>query len=231
VSLSREFHGIRPRFVLILQVVPNLFDRLKRQQIRFIFKYGSELYKFLSIFTSHDNSFYFHLYEESDQPFRYYKSSMTEENQLKIDIKHPVATEFIRHKFSFHQSGYVHYTNKKGGRYKDGVKGIPFNDIESSNLILLLAPKNIPQLEKYKAKKDGHNFIIPLSMDQSPFSLNFEVFRKSKIQNLPTIPIDIHQGLYTYCWNDLEFGLRFYIQNIIGPLEWPESSLVLKRVE
>ncbi|UJH69074.1 hypothetical protein [Allomuricauda sp. SCSIO 65647] len=150
---------------------------------------------------------------------------------MKIDIKNPVTTEFMRHKFSFHKSGYIHSTNKKGNRYKDGIKGIPFNKIESSSLILLLAPKNISKLEKYRPKKDGHDFIFPISKEQSPFSMNFEVFRKSKIRNLPKIPDDIHLGLCTYEWEDMKFGLRFYIQNIKGALEWPESTLVLKRVE
>jgi len=205
-------------------------NQLKRQQIRFVFKYRNELYKFLSIFTSSDNSFHFHLYEESDKPFSYYNSSMTEDNQLKIDIKNPVSTNFIRHKFTFHKSGYIHSTKKNSDRYKDGVTGIPFNEIENSNLVLLLAPKNITQLEKYKSKKDGHNFIFELNDGQTPFSLNIEVFRKSKINNLPTIPIEIQHGPYSYHWADMEFGLRFYIQNVIGISEWPHSTLVLKRI-
>ncbi len=203
---------------------------MKRQQIRFIFKYKDELYKFLSIFTSNDNSFHFHLYEESDKPFKYFNSSLTEENELKIDIKNPVSSAFIRHKFTFHKSGYIHSTNKHSDRYKDGVKGIPFNEIETSNLILLLAPQKIELLEKYKPKKDGHNFIVPIDEKQSPFSFNFEVFKKSSLNNLPTIPTKILQGPHTYHWNDLEYGLRFYFQKIIGTEIWPESTLILKRV-
>ena len=201
---------------------------MKRQQIRFIFKYKDELYKFLSIFTSNDNSFHFHLYEESDKPFRYFNSSLTEENELKIDIENPVSSDFIRHKFTFHKSGYIHSTKKNRDRYKDGVKGISFNKIETSNLILLLAPRKIELLKKYKSKKDGHNFIIPIEEKQTPFSFNFEVFKKSSLNNLPTIPTEILQGPHTYHWDDLEYGLRFYFQKIIGANKWPESTLIIK---
>jgi len=178
---------------------------LKRQQIRFIFKYRDELYGFLSIFTSNDNSFHFHLYEESDKPFEYFNSSLNYENRLNIDIENPVSSNFIRHKFTFHKSGFIHSTKKDGKRYKDGVKGISFSEITSSKLILVLAPKKMELLEKYKTKKDGHNFIIPIEEKQTPFSFNLEVFKTSYLNNLPTIPTEILQGPRTYHWHDLEY--------------------------
>ena len=204
---------------------------MKKQQIRFIFKYKDELYKYLSIFTSSDNSFHFHLYEESNKPFIHYPISTTDDNKLRIEIKNPISSNFIRHKFTFHKSGYIHSTRKNSERYKDGIRGIQFKDIHTSNLVLLLAPKKIELLEKYKQKKDGHNFIIELEQEQPPFTFNIEVFRKSSLNNLPTIPTEIQQGPHSYHWTDLEFGLRFYIQKVIGTELWPESTMIIQRIE
>jgi len=203
---------------------------VKRQQIRFIYKYKNEFFKFLSIFTSNDNSFHFHLYEESGKPFNYYGISKTDAGVLKIDIQNPISSNFLRHNFTFHKSGYIHSTKKNSERYKDGVKGIPFNKIQASNLILLLAPKKVSLLEKYIPRKDGHNFILELKENQQPFTLNFEVFRVSQLGNLPKTPMDIENGPHTYHWVDLKFGLRFYLQSVKGTELWPESTLVLKRI-
>ncbi|THV56795.1 hypothetical protein EZV76_16705 [Flagellimonas alvinocaridis] len=151
------------------------------------------------------------------------------DGRIKIE-NNPISTNFLRHKFTFHTSGYIHSTQKNGERFKDGIRGIPFSDIETSNLILLLAPKEISLLEKYKAKKNGHNFIIPLADEQQSFTLNFEVFRKSCLNNLPNVPKEIEQGPFSMQWDFLRFGLRFYIQKIEGKPTWPKSSLVLKRI-
>lgn len=203
---------------------------MKRQQIRFIFQYKNELYKFLSIFTSNDNSFHFLLYEESEKPFKYYNISNDNDGRLRIDINNPISSDFIRHKFTFHKSGYIHSTSKTGKRFKDGVKGVQFKDIETSSLILILAPQKIESLEKYLPQKNGHNIIVPINEEQAPFAFNFEVCKKSSINNLSRIPAEIIQGPHIYHWGDLEYGLRFYFQNIIGATKWPESTLILKQI-
>jgi len=211
-------------------IVSKSQKQLKRQQIRFVFKYNNELFKFFSIFASNDNSFHFHLYEESNKPFKYYITSTDDDGRLRIDMKNPVSSDFVRHKFTFHKSGYIHSTKKTGERYKDGVRGIQFQDIKTSNLILILAPRKIELLEKYTAKNDGHNFIVPIEKEQSPFTFNIEVFKKSSLNKLPDIPIEILQGPFTYHWEDLDYGLRFYFQKVNGTVEWPKSTLILKRI-
>ena len=177
-----------------------------------------------------DNSFHFHLYEEANEGFKYFPLTKLQDGRIKIDITNSVDTQFIRNKFTFHPSGTLHSSDKYWKRFKDGLKGISFNDIEFSNLILLLAPKEISSLKKYSTKKDGFNLAIELKEHQIPFTLNFEVFRKSKRQNLKNIPVKIIQGPHTIEWPNFDFGLRFYIQEITGKSDWPSSSLVLKRI-
>jgi|GEM_PF-5550394 len=131
----------------------HLYRLLKRQPIRIIFKHQDVLYKFLTIFVSEDNSFHFHLYEESNKEFEYYNLTKEKDGKSKIDINKPVNSNFLRHKFTFHKSGYIHSTDKNGKRFKDGIKGLAFNEIETSNLILMFAPKSIESLENTSIKK------------------------------------------------------------------------------
>ena len=203
---------------------------MKKQIIRILFKHKGELFQYLNISISKDNSFHFHLYEEANEGFKYFPSTKLKDGRIKIDITNLVNTQFIRNKFTFHPSGILHSSDKYGKRFKDGLKGISFNDIDISNLILLLAPKKISSLKKYSTKKDGFNLAIELEEHQNPFTLNFEVFRKSKRQNLKNIPVKIIQGPHTIEWPNFDLGLRFYTQEIIGKAVWPSSSLVLKRI-
>ncbi len=203
---------------------------VKNTHTRIYFKYLGNLYKFLNFSTSKDNSFHFHLYEESGKMLKYYPLKKLPDGRLKIDMKNLKETEFIRNKFTFHPSGVLHSSDKDKNRFKDGLKGIAFNDISDSNLVLILAPKQVNALLKSEPPKKGHTLIIELIDQINPFTLNFEVFRKSKRNVLKQIPVDIINGPHTIEWPDLEFGLRFYIQSVGGNPLWPEVSMVLKRI-
>jgi len=58
-----------------------------------------------------------------------------------------------------------------------------------------------------------------------------EVFNQKSINNLPIIPVKIKQGPYAYYWADLNYGLRFYTQNVKNAIDWPTSTVVLKRIK
>jgi hypothetical protein len=176
-----------------------------------------------------DNSFYFHLYEEDNEVFKSY--SVTSENGItKIEFDKIKEHDFQRNKISLHQSGYIHSTDKNGRRLKDNIIGFPFSEIEISKLILILAPKKIdtlPILNKLDLTRD---IVIIMSLG-NPFVINFEIFKKSELKNLPTIHEDnFLGGFIEITIDDKEYGLRFYLQSLKGNGRWPDFSTVLSRI-
>lgn len=202
---------------------------MKNHQARIFFKHNDLSYQFLSISVGKDNSFYFHLYEEAGKFLKIYPLKTLEDGRIKIEAI-PIATDFIRHKFSFHPSGILHSTARDGTRLKDGYKGIPFDQIEKSNLVLLLYPRKITNMPLAKQKKYGHTLTIRLNQNLEPFTLNFEVFRKTKKEELYLVPRDKYNGPFLIEWKDLNFGLRFYLQHVEGPVMYPDSTIVMKRI-
>lgn len=178
-----------------------------------------------------DNSFYFHIYEEASQNIKIPNIPLEKREDNKIDFKDFVETNFKRNKLSFHKSGYIHSTDNEGNRFQDGVVGIPFEKIDKSLLILVLGPKRIDtliEIEKINKKTD---LLIDLPSDINPFTLHFDVFRKSKIPELDiSIPNLIYSGFVMTEYEGKEFGLRLYLQKVLGNAIWPPFNLILKRI-
>jgi hypothetical protein len=203
---------------------------MKRKSTRIIFEINQEYYKFASFFVDrNDNSFYFHLYEEADENFKSY-NVISENGTTKIEFDNINEHDFKRNKLSIHQSGYIHSTDKNGKRLKDNIVGIPFSQIESSKLILILLPKKIDTLLKLEKIDHSRDVCISITLG-NPFSINFEIFKISEIENLSTIhENNILQGYVEIIIDEKDYGLRIYLQSINGPRIWPKFSVALTRI-
>ena len=175
-----------------------------------------------------DNSFYFHIYEECSKKL---KIPVQERNDGLIDFRDFVDTDFRRNKLSIHQSGYIHSTDENGKRFKDGVVGIPFTSIEKSLLILVLGPQKIETLVEIETTNLKTDILVELPKDLTPFTINFEIYRKTKISELDfAIPNLISGGFILTEYDSKEFGVRFYLQKVLGDAIWPPFNLILTRI-
>jgi hypothetical protein len=147
-----------------------------------------------------------------------------------------VSTGFEENKISFHKSGYIHSTDVYGQRYRDGLVGIPFENVTSFLFVLVVAPKNPLEMIELGTVDNQRDIQIHLPEDVSPFTLQFAIVRKGTKQ-LPLIPTEQNiLGGYIMCeYDDKEFGLLLIITKVLKTKEldevfWPPFSLVLKRV-
>lgn len=178
-----------------------------------------------------DNSFYFHLYEEANGNLKTYEVSSLENGKTKIDLENITDHEFKRNKISLHESGYIHSTNNQGKRLKDNIIGIPFNQIEISNLILLVIPKRIDSLEVIDKSDESRDVVVHLPNSTEPFSINFEIFKKNNEDKLViNHPKNILGGYLNITIDQKDYGVRLYLQSIKGKVRWPDVSFVLTRI-
>lgn len=203
---------------------------MKRKSTRIIFNIDETLYKFASFFVDkRDNSFYFHLYEEDNENFKSYNVT-SDKGMTKLEFDNFDEHDFQRNKLSLHESGYIHSTDKNGKRLKDNVTGFPFAEIDTCKLVLILAPKKIdtlPILEKTDPLRD----IVVLLTLGNPFVINFEIFKKTEVENLPTDHEDnIIGGYIEITIDDKDYGLRLYFQSIKGKGQWPDFTATLTRI-
>ena len=204
---------------------------------RLILGYRGNSYKFMNFFVDkHDNSFYFHIYRESGETPMQSRGGAQKGKELKFNFPSSVPTGFPENKISFHKSGYIHSTDGMGQRYRDGVVGIPFAEIEAYMFILVVAPRHpvdMVRLTKIDKKRDIH---LHLRDDISPFLIHFAVVRKGA-QQLPRIPSaeDLLGGVIMGEYDDKDFGLLIAATKVlkapgVEEIAWPPFPLVLKRV-
>jgi hypothetical protein len=205
---------------------------MKTKPTRVIFDFEGEKYKFLSYFPDKkDNSFYFHIYNGENEKMRIPGIPLEKRNDKMIVFDDFKETDFVGNKLSFHESGYIHSTDNSQERFKDGVIGISFKNIEISLLILIVAPIKIENLIKIDRVREQTDIVIALSGNITPFTINFEVFRISEMAKLdynnPHLVIDDY--ILTE-YEDKEFGLRLYLQKVLGDAAWPPFNTILKRI-
>ena len=195
---------------------------MKQKPSKIYFRYKGSLYKFLNVFADNkDNSIYFHLYERANRKL----NSAIISNKV-IYIEKFETHDFEQNKITFHESGYIHSTNKNGKKLKDSILGIPFREIDVELSILAIAPKKIDSLIIANKEINGNDLIIDFE-DKSiiPFILVFEIIRISKKNDL----IPLARQTVTIEFPNKEFGLRFHIQEIMLDSKWPEHSITLIR--
>jgi hypothetical protein len=205
---------------------------MKTKPVRIIFKHLDKFYKFMNYFPDKkDNSFYFHIYQEVSQNIKIPNIPLENRENFIINFKDFVETNFKRNKLSFHESGYIHSTDNKGNRFQDAVIGVPFDKIENSLLILVLGPKRIDTLIETEKINEKTDLLINLPLDIKPFTLNFEIYRKSKKNELDIAIPNLISGSFVMTeYEGKEFGLRLYVQKVLGKEYWPPFNLILKRI-
>ena len=203
---------------------------------RIIFGYKGKHYKFLNFFVDkNDNSFYFHLYRKKGETLISSDESDSDESVKHIKFSSFKQTDFVENKISFHESGYIHSTDKHGYRYKDNVVGIPFRDIISYMFILVLAPKNPEELIEIHKLDNTRDIHIKLPDTIYPFMVHFAILKKDS-SSLPLIPVNqnILSGLIHCDYDDKKYGLLIALTKVLNKtgkdrIDWPPFTLVLKR--
>ena len=153
----------------------------KKKPLRIIFNCKGNHFKFISFFVSKaDNSIYFHLYRTSEEKMFVPKVDQSESNKLKFSRINTEAIDFDQNKISFHESGYVHTTDKLGKRFRDGKIGIPFEELINDYLLLLcLSPKNPLDMVPAKKIDNKRDFIIGFDPKTGPVLFHFWIKHKS----------------------------------------------------
>lgn len=208
----------------------------KRKPSRIIFGYKNRNYKFVSFFVDkNDNSFYFHLYRKLGETLMSSGNSNNNESVKHIHFSSFKPTDFEENKISFHESGYIHSTDKYGHRYKDGVVSIPFRDINSYMFILVLAPRNPEELIEIHKLDDTRDIYIKLPDTINPFMVQFAII-KTGTSLLPLIPDNqnILSGLIYCQYDNKENGLLIALTKVLNKtgkdkFDWPPFTLILKR--
>ncbi|MBW8241481.1 hypothetical protein K1F50_01625 [Muricauda oceani] len=178
--------------------------------------------------TEGDNSFYFHFYSDAEEPVRIPNTPLQERGDGKIDFNDYQISEFKRDHLSHHHSGAIHSKDKKGNKLTDGNKGINFDDIEVSRLVMVCAPVQIDKLPIHKKLDNTKDIIIHLKDDIQAFTLHYDVYRKSKIKEMDiSNPNLLFGGYIMVAMENKDFGLRIYAQRVGGKPFWPPFNLIL----
>ena len=208
---------------------------MKSHYTRIIFEYRQNFYKFLNFWVDKkesDSSFYFHFYDDVNNKIKIPKTPIEQRDHSKIDFNDYVETDFKREHLSIHQSGLIHSKDKDGNRLRDGIVGFSFDEIEISKLVLVCAPKEIQLLTPYHKSDKTKDLLIHLNDNIQPFTLHFEVFRKSKASELDiSNPNLLFGGFIVLEIENKEFGLRIYGQYVLGKPFWPPFNLILTQIK
>ena len=127
----------------------------KRLPFRIILKHRGVARKFLSLITAKDNSIFIHQNRPDDQGWKIpgYSSAADTSGRMRIDFKNYDEPSFEMQKLTIHQSGFIHITNKKGERLRDGIRGPAFSDMELPYDICVIVPCNPELLPVYSTDK------------------------------------------------------------------------------
>ena len=207
---------------------------MKQKPLRVILNYKGQLYKLLNFFVDKkDHSFYFHIYRKLGETPMAPEGKSYQEIK-KIDFKKWIPTDFPENKISFHESGFIASTDKNGGRDRDGIKGIKFDQIENFQVILIIAPPDPTQLLKFSKSDTERDIVLNLSDSIEPFSLQFFIYKKNSTKK-PHIPnqMDVFGRLICCEYGDKDYGLmlagiKVSTAGNVQRITWPPFALVLK---
>ena len=133
--------------------------------------------KFFTVFQGKDGSIYIHPYRLPGQPWRVPGGDDPIGERTRLDFADFTERGFELHKISFHPSGYIHLTNKKGERFRDGTKGPPFENMSSPYMLCLLAP---PELSLLPPAGNDKGMVVDLVLpdDIGPFYVTLSLARE-----------------------------------------------------
>ncbi|RIV68772.1 hypothetical protein [Flagellimonas aequoris] len=96
---------------------------------------------------------------------------------------------------------------------------------------MVCAPVQIDKLPIHNKIDKSKDIVISLKDDVQPFTLHFDVYRKSKSEELDISNPNLSFGGYIMTEMDSkDFGLRIYGQKVLGEPFWPPFNLILNRI-
>lgn len=124
--------------------------------------------KFFTLFQGRDGSLYVDLYRPEGQPWRVPGTGLGASNEMLLDFANYSEPGFELHKISFHPSGYIHLSDTRGQRFKDGRRGPAFTEVPSPHDLCALVP---PSLEQLPAAGNERGMVVDLVLpdDVGPF--------------------------------------------------------------
>jgi len=136
--------------------------------------------KFFTLFEGKDGSLYIHPNRENGKPWQ--TPILTNiETGVKIDFTNPNTPEFELHKISFHPSGYINLTNKKGERYNECMRVSTFEEMDSLYLLCLIMPCKLEEMPVFE--NDSKCMLVDLVIPDniSPFFMMLELTKEEVV--------------------------------------------------
>jgi hypothetical protein len=113
------------------------------KQVRFGVLWNNIPYEIFSLFVTKDETICLITYLKSSKIGVKNIGKVVERRaQVDVNLKEIPMYEFTAHKISFHKSGYIHSTDKKGERVSElnGRRGCPFEEIADCTTLLSIYP-------------------------------------------------------------------------------------------
>ena len=185
--------------------------------------------KFFTLLQGKDGSIYIHPNRENGEPWKTPRIE-NDESGLKLDFNNPNIPSFELHKISFHPSGYIHLTNKRGERYRDGTRGPTFEEMDDLYLFCIIVPSKLDEMPIFEEDKTCMllNLVVPNNI--GPFFITLALL---KGQLDPEEPDDSRIARFILPLNSgykLTFVLRSVRQRDQNtPANWPPFPFFLLR--
>ena len=114
----------------------------RRLPLRIVLQFKGTGRKLCTLHVGHDNSFYIHSYRPPGEPWRIPGGGGEKDDagRVRLDLKDFISPPFNLHKLSYHQSGFIHLTNTKGERHRDGTRGPTFSEMKLPYDFCVLVP-------------------------------------------------------------------------------------------
>ncbi len=118
--------------------------------------------KFFTLFQGKDGSLYIHPNRKSGKPWKTPKLE-SRDATLMLDFEAAEEKSFDLHKISFHPSGFIHMTNKRGERLRDGTRGPSFEEMDDLYLLCIIAPSRLEEMPIFSGdpKSMVVDFVVP----------------------------------------------------------------------
>lgn len=146
--------------------------------------------------------------------------------QFDVDLKEIPMYEFAPQKMSFHQSGYIHETNKQGGRIRelDGKRGLSFEEIVDCATLFSLYPMTPENYRKHTSLTKNVQLVdvrqfgfvpyqITCYLSKSDYDFSQEIMRMDRIyEGTKSLSLRCKNYLPTY---SLDLFVRFHKSSLL----------------
>ncbi len=158
----------------------------RRLPLRIVLNYRGVSRKFVTVIVGKDNSLYIHQNRPLGQPWRMPRVEAASDASARmiLDFKNFEEPTFELAKLTIHQSGFIHTTDRRGKRYKEGTRGPSFAEMQLPYDMCVLVPCD-PELLPPHQRDRAHVAQIELPDDIRPFHLTLSVIASSA----PPLPV------------------------------------------